>query len=92
MADKLPFDHSAASASLHCMVQKTRRFLWEYVPDLLLILGCTALELLIIEYFFFSLNINIQATAHKKTGVPDSGFPGSFLVTAYRLANAIRKV
>ena len=86
MADKLPFDHSAASASLRCMVQKTRRFL------LLLILGCTALELLIIEYFFFSLNINIQATAHKKTGVPDSGFPGSFLVTAYRLANAIRKV
>ena len=53
MADKLPFDHSAASASLHCMVQTTRRFLWEYVPDLLLILGCTALELLIIEYFFF---------------------------------------
>ena len=92
MADKLPFDHSAASASLLCMVQKTRRFLREYVPDLLLILGCTALELLIIEYFFFSLNINIQATAHKKTGVPDSGFPGSFLVTAYRLANAIRKV
>lgn len=54
MADKLPFDHSAASASLRCMVQKPRRFLWEYVPDLLLILGCTALELLIIEYFFFS--------------------------------------
>lgn len=78
MAVKLPFDHSAASASLRCMVQKTRRFLWEYVPDLLLILGCTALELLIIEYFFFSLNINIQATAHKKPGFPILDSPVRF--------------
>ena len=65
MADKLPFDHYAASASLHCMVQKTRRFLWEYVPDLLLILGCTALELLIIEYFFFLFFVEHKYSSHR---------------------------